>query len=295
MPAELKPARLPRTFQSLGTLRVLNVASVGLALAAVTVAAFARSFTWDLGEVGVEVGLPTLVFGALWAWLLRRRETVGNGRIRWGWLASLPLAILNAATACAMALSVHGSDSPESFVTRYVTGLVVGATLGAIVWVPALLLTLAFFGIPIAWAQSLAKKGLAGEERGEIVVGVTSAVLATVGLLSTWKTTVEGAPPTQTVVSLVGHVLLWLFGIGAVATGACAAVLALRREARRRRFVKEVEAGKVTGFRVDAAPEGKVLVRVTSMGQGYRVANFEEAVFALDEEGEAKQAKTALP
>ena len=57
--------------------------------------------------------------------------------------------------------------------------------------------------------------------------------------------------------------------------------------------MREVEKGAVAGYRVDAAPEGKVLVRVKSMGEGYRVANFEEEIYTLDEAGEARRAMSA--
>jgi hypothetical protein len=295
MSVEVKPRHLPRTFQSLKTLHVLNVASVGLALAGVTGSVFAHSWgaSANFGVMGVIVGVPTFVFGTLWAELLRVRATVGNSRIRWGWLASIPLAILNGAAACGLLMLSDGFGG-DSHLATFLLGALLGATIGAIFWVPGLVLTLTFFGLPIAWSQKLAAKGLAGEERGEIVIGVVSAVLATVGL---FMTAARGEPvaPNPTVLESVGYVLLWLFGMGGVLAGACAALLARRREERRRRFVREVEAGNVSGFRVDEAPEGKVLVRVTSMGEGYRVANFEEAVYALDEEGEAKRATSALP
>ena len=52
----------------------------------------------------------------------------------------------------------------------------------------------------------------------------------------------------------------------------------------------------MSGFRVEEVPEGKVLVRVSTLGQGgaYRVADFEEEVFALDQEGAATKEKTAM-
>jgi hypothetical protein len=43
--------------------------------------------------------------------------------------------------------------------------------------------------------------------------------------------------------------------------------------------------------RVDATEEGKVLVRIVAQGKGYRVADFEEDVFELDEHGEAVRPK----
>jgi hypothetical protein len=60
--------------------------------------------------------------------------------------------------------------------------------------------------------------------------------------------------------------------------GAAAAILAWAREDRRRAFVARAEAGREAGYRVEPTPEGKVLLRLTSQGEGYRVADFEERV-----------------
>ena len=97
---------------------------------------------------------------------LRTSRTAFGTKVRVGWLASVPLAILNTAAACAWAAAARGApwatvmeNAPSAFLFI--------AVFGSIVWVPALLCTLACFGLPIAWAQSLAKKGLSGAERGE--------------------------------------------------------------------------------------------------------------------------------
>ena len=59
----------------------------------------------------------------------------------------------------------------------------------------------------------------------------------------------------------------------------------------RRAFVSDVEAGRVEGYRVKDVPEGRVLVRVVHQGEGYRVANFTEEIYLLDEEGRATEAR----
>ena len=64
-------------------------------------------------------------------------------------------------------------------------------------------------------------------------------------------------------------------------------MLALLRDARRRMFVADVHAGKVAGFRVDESSAGRVLVRITELGEGYRVSNFTEELCELDEGGVA--------
>jgi hypothetical protein len=77
-------------------------------------------------------------------------------------------------------------------------------------------------------------------------------------------------------------------GIMANLLGVGHAAVAFLRDLQRRRFVREVEAGRVTGFRIDAAPEGKVLVRIANHGEGYRVADFVEEVAALGRDGDIR-------
>src|SRR5262249_2877163 len=161
----------------------------------------------------------------------------------------------------------RGRHGPAEFLV----GAIMGATIGAIFWVPALIATLLCFGVPIAWAQRLAKKGLAGEERGEWIVGLVCAVIGVVAALISLRMRADDA-----FASVAGVGMPRAFApLGGLA-GAAATGLALAREARRRRFVAEAEAGKIAGYRVDPTEEGKVLVRVVSQGKGYRVADFEE-------------------
>ena len=46
-------------------------------------------------------------------------------------------------------------------------------------------------------------------------------------------------------------------------------------------------------FRIDPTPEGQALVRIVSQGEAYRVADYEEEVAALDDEGNVTE--TRLP
>ncbi len=283
---------VPRPFQSLRLLRNLNIVAVGLALATVTSAIFGLivSSSGQFGLAAFVTGLPTLLIGGVWAAVLRWRKTIGSSPVRWGWLASVPLAMTNAGLAASVLMAAEG-DSVR--LSAAVLGFVLGCSVGAIVWVPAMLTTLVAFGVPIAWSQALARKGLAGEERGEWVVGLTCAALAVVGMLLALGAphpVPYPLPALQAALEPVGRWLLYaLGGLGAL-TGATTTFLARSRERQRRAFVAEAEAGKVTGYRVDATPEGKVLVRVTTHGEGYRVTDFREEVFALDDEGQAKQA-----
>jgi hypothetical protein len=218
----------------------------------------------------------------LWAWLLRRPGTVGKTSIRWGWVASIPLAMLNAGLT--LALLMNASKSFD--LGRFLLAGLFGATFGVILWLPALLATLVCFGLPIARAQRLAKKGLAGEERGEWIVGLTCLVMSAVGLLIAF-----GADPHPNLDGNPEVLLPRLFALLGLLAGATSTGLARAREARRRSFVAEAEAGKIPGYRIEATEEGKVLVRIVSQGKGYRVADFEQEVFELDAEGEAMRPK----
>jgi hypothetical protein len=273
---------IPPAFQTPRALKVLNIGAVGFALASV-VAPLLETFPSGTGLMGIVGGVPTLLIGMLWAWLLRQPQTVGTSSIRRGWVASIPLAILNAALTAG--LLVMSESSPDGL-GKFVMGLLVGATFGAIIWIPALLATLLCFGVPIARAQQLAKKGLAGEERGEWIVGLTCLVISLVGLVISSENLSHG--------NTISDAALWIprvFGLLGVLASVSSTVLARARAARRRTFVAEAEAGNIKGYRVDVTDEGKVLVQIAAQGKGYRVADFEKEVFELDEEGEAVRPK----
>jgi hypothetical protein len=274
-------ARLPSAFRSLRLLRALNIAGMGLSLAAATGGVFASIF--DSFGFGLIAGVPTLIYAVCWAFLLRMKRTVGKTKLRWGWLASIPLAMANGATAAGLLLAI---EEGGRFFERFAIGIFAGATFGSIFWVPGLLATLAFFGYPVARAQHFAEKGLAGEERGEVMVGAASTILAVLGCFAVGLTAGRARPPSE-MLEPIGLALLYAFSILGFLAGAGAASLGSYRAARRRRFVADVEAGRQAGFRLEQVPEGKVLVRVTSQGEGYRVADVEEEILALDEAGEA--------
>ena len=190
--------------------------------------------------------------------------------------------MVNAGLSCALLMTLEERFSLE----RFFAGLFLGATFGAIIWIPALLATLLCFGVPIARAQRLAKKGLAGAEHGEWIVGFVCLTMSMVGLLLSLTMDQSLSP--------VSEPQIWaarLFGLLGALAGASSTTLAWLRGARRRAFVAAAEAGNVHGYRVDTTEEGKVLVRVAAQGQGYRVADFEEDVFELDAQGEAVRPK----
>jgi hypothetical protein len=271
---------VPASFQNLRALRVINIAAVGFALACVVAALLGPmldDMKGHLSAASTPCGFPTLVCGMLWAWLVRRPATLGKTSFRRGWVASIPLAALDAGLTAA--LCIHYSDSFDA--GRFLFVFVFAAALGVVVWAPALVATLLCFGVPIARAQKLARQGLAGEERGERIVGLTCAAISAVGLALTLT-----PPPTWS----HGGANLWIaraLGILGFLAGTTSTILASARASRRRAFVAEAEAGNVPGYRIEATADGKVLVRIVAQGKGYRVADFEEEVFELDAAGEA--------
>lgn len=271
---------LPRTFQSLATLRVLNVLAVASSLAAMTGAAFAvtlgeRFFV----ESGVASCVSTFAYGAIWAMLLRSRRTILRADWRVGWVLAVPLAALNGGTAAAIAF---GGDPG----LHVIGGFFVGLTVGACVWIPALIATLVCFGVPIARAQRMAKRGVAGEEKGERFIG---AITTAVGLLA-----LALLASTKNIAGTTSFFVVTASATLAILCGGLAAALAHLREEARRSFVRAVEAGTVEGYRIDPSHDGKVLIRVGSAGEGYRVAAFDDPVYLLHHDGEASAAISDL-
>lgn len=276
-------------FGSTRTLRHLNVAAVGLSLAACTAALIGQLMHIS----GLATGPSTLLAGVAWALCMRSRKTVGNTPLRRGWLWSIPIAMANAGVACGVYLAMDNGP-PGAMLGPFLAGLVFGPTMGLVVWLPALLLTLGCFGAPIAWSQRAAARGLAGEERGEVVVGAICTLFSLFGLWLAMHVPTAPAWWDASRYAARDHGLLFArlaAGLGLL-TGLAAAVLGLVREAKRRAFVARVAAGDVAGFRVDDTREGRVLVRVTELGSGYRVANFTEELYALDETGDAARPLT---
>lgn len=264
----------PTPFRARRFLERIADLAIGFSLAAITAAVFTSIFGANEGAIGLITGLPTLVFGTLWALLLRWRRTVFNGRVRVGWLASIPLAMMNGAVAAGLMLSTLDHSSKP--LINFIMGMVAGATIGVMFWGPALLATLLFFGLPIAWGQRLAQKGLAGQERGDGLVGLTSGLMAAAAMAwSLLSTARHGSTRFALLLGAIGMSL-----------GALTMLTAWVRDRQRRAFVAKVEAGEVPRFRIEPSAEGKVLVRIVSQGEGYRVADFAEEVARIDETGE---------
>ncbi len=126
---------------------------MGASLAAITGVVFSLLFR-TLDGIPLITALPTLVFGTLWARALRWEKTLPGSKLRVGWLLSIALAALNGGTAVGLLLASerHAPNFTERL-PRFVMGFFAGVTVGAFAWVPALIVTLVLFGLPIASAQ----------------------------------------------------------------------------------------------------------------------------------------------
>lgn len=266
---------IPVVFRTPRSLGALNVLAVGFAIASATTAAFTLADAHEAWPV--IVGAPSLFVGLVWAMILRRRDTIGSTNIPLGWLLSVPLAALNGALACGLLMTLESGHDAGSFFG----GMVLGATFGILLWAPGLLLVLLLFGAPLAHARHLAQRGLAGEERGERFVGLVCAALAISSAALAW------VARGDTFASCA-------FAPAAVIAGLACAVVATKREAKRRKFVARVLAGEVPHVRVETRDVGKVLVRIDTTIETYRVApNHDEDLFELDDEGRAIQPASA--
>jgi hypothetical protein len=276
---------LPGAFFSPRALRRKNLVAVAATLAAFTGvvatlfdSSHADDYAAALGHTpftsATICSASTLVYGLLWAASLRSRF----GNFPMGWFVAIPLAALNAGTS--LGLILIGNEYERGLATFF-GGLMLGATFGAMVWLPALALTLLVFGIPLALVQRAAGQGLGKEERGERVVAVVAMGVAFLALL--------GVPS-------LAHGRFeawWLFGLALVGlgAGASAAIDATRREKSRRAFVESVERGDAPGYRIDTSPhQAPQLVRVVGSGEGhYRTPTLAEPLAELDESGEVRR------
>jgi hypothetical protein len=220
---------------------------------------------------GLASGISTLLFGLVWARVVRIR----SGKFPLGWLAAIPLAALNAGTALGLIMSAESSGGAAGFLG----GLVLGATIGAIFWIPALVVTLLCFGAPLLIAQRAADQGLGSEDRGERTIGVAAACFALLALLL-----VTGIHHP----ALEGTVLASMAAIGLV-TGTASAIYATTRERKRRLFLGNVVMGAEDGYRVTDAAGQALLVRVTRTPEAYRGVDLEEPLLELDGSGDMKR------
>jgi hypothetical protein len=273
---------LPRTLRAPRLARWLNIAAVALALAAGTGAVFAGAFGWKSGTI---CALTTLLYGLAWSRLLRAGY-LG----KWGWIAAAPLAAANSATACAIVSVLDPNALAIGSGGRLGSGgvleaLVLGASLGAFAWIPALILALLSLGLPVSLAQHAAARGVAGEDRTERTIGFLAAGYSGAALL----VCMLAAFAAPALASFDGVGVVVSLALAGLATGLAGVQVAHVRGWGRRSFFRSVRAGTAPEYRIDREGEAVLLVRVTEAGEGYRAATTAEPLAVLEDTGDAKR------
>lgn len=275
----------PKAFESLRAMRWLNVGAFSFALAALVGVSFSFPRINIIGgEFPLASAVATLIMGPLWAHTLRKHPVAWTESPRRGRAFSLLLALSNG-TLAGMIVGVLDASGARDLIIGVGAGGLLGATFGIVFWIPTLLATLPLFGLPTAWARSRAKLGLGGEERGEAVVGLLSALTSLILFALTFTLPHERTP------SFVGESfytdpplsLLRAFAVAGFVLAGSATFVAQKRDRFRRAFVQQAAEGKIPGYRVDNTERGNVLIRCAPNASAYRDANQDEEIFAIDE------------
>lgn len=256
----------PTFFRSSRALALLGAVAVGssLALASVALAGMRLGF----GFLMVCGALPTALAGLVWALALRRSVFVG-------WALAAPLAGVSALVTGLVAALFAGTGDLQRTL-----GLGPLHALGTFAGMVLL-------GLPLAWSRRQASLGLAGAERGEVLVGVECV------WVSSWALVVRGVIERMRFkddavflfpLEITGqHAMLALGLLGAV-SGLATTALALWRGRQRRALIASAAAGERPDYRVEHTPAGSVLVRMRVVADDYRQSDTDEESFALDED-----------
>jgi len=175
-------SELPRAFWSSRVLVVLNVMAVATSLTCCTGAVMPFLF-------GGGGAFFLTIFGGQLLWVMLSRLEATFLGTRWAWLACVPIGYLN----CAMTIFMM-TGRKDALSERIVMSLVMSVP-AAIVWVPALLVGLALYGVPMELSRGWSKSGLAWRDRGEALVGAVSAGLAPRPGRVGYVGYVDGRPP----------------------------------------------------------------------------------------------------
>jgi hypothetical protein len=204
--------------------------------------------------------------------------------IRWGWLACVPIAYLN----CAMTIFVV-TGRAQGLSERIVMSLVMSVP-AAIIWVPALLVGVVLYGVPMELSRHWSRFGIAWRDRGEALVGAVSAGLAVIALIRLWF--FASSPPDDTLPSERSTAVLRIgaAAVFAIVAGGAAVLLAGLRTRHRRAFLRSAAAGDAPGYRVELGMAATRLFRVRAPDEGYRSVGVEEEVY-----GETAPRARAVP
>jgi hypothetical protein len=232
-----------------------NAVLVGLSLAAATGAI--ASWLGDHAGTFIETACAgsTAIYGWFW-W----RSLMKNSNIWKRVLVSILLAAGNAATAFYV-YSVFGpkGDTTDSL-AQIVPALIIGITLGAIVWIPALLLTSAIFAYSIAQQSKAIQRGRDGVDYANQATATTCFTLSTTAVVLLALRCERGweiATPL-------------MFGLTTICAGLWNALGSANRVRTRRRFVLAVLRGKYPELKYKASEGGGVILKRSRQGPAYR-------------------------
>jgi hypothetical protein len=235
-----------------------NAVLVGLSLAAATGAV--ASLFGDSAGTFLETACAgsTAIYGWFWWRLLMK-----NSKIWKRLLVSILLAAGNAATASLYVWEVfvpHNHIHITHSMTEIIRVLIIGITLGAIIWIPALLLTFAMFGYSIAQQGKAAQNGRDGVDYANQVTVTTSVALGTaavVMLAMRWEL-------GWTIVTPL------MFGLATVCAGLWTALGSANRLRTRRRFVLAVLKGKYPELTYKTSDGSDGILKRSLEGPAYR-------------------------
>lgn len=267
---------LPTALRPMPTLRSLTALAVGLSMAAPTTALFGDGFA-NTDPTGTT--LATVSCGALWAWLVLPDPRQGRAPTLTSFAVAIPLAILNASLSAASLFAKDGVAGHHlgDLVSSLVGGALAGATFGAVYWIPGLVLTLLWFGLPLRAARAWARRGLDDAETGLGLVAVAAAL-----------------PALATVLIAKGSAAGALVGVVATTLAAALVALVFARRIRRVGYLDEVGRGRVPGVRLERTRTTTRLVAHHELAEPYRAnAAPDEVLLVLDETEEPGAARAA--
>jgi hypothetical protein len=277
-------------------LRQLNVAAAGLVLAAVVSVVFGRLMggAENFFSMALVAGGLSLLPGLGWGRWARKREKAWKKPLTWAiggvfsaaqsWILMGFLILLDGDFG-------HGLDylTDRWLTTKFRYELFLGFVGASAVAFPMSLLFLLFYMV-----DQRSGRGLASEERGDTLFGLTAALLSVAALwialrCSLGRTADSFLGPEGVLgfrssgLNLAGKAWVGLVPLLGLATGVTAAAWSAWRAGQRWRFVAGVKSGKLSGYRVEVTARGRVLVRVASHDPGYRGAEVDEEIVDLDD------------
>jgi hypothetical protein len=260
------PPALAAAFQESPATRKQHAILVGVSLAAITGAIACLLGTRKTSFLGTACATSTMLF----AWIWWRRMFVNT--TFWPKLfISTALAASNAGTALVLVgLFKSDLDNVDTF-SAIAFGLAAGATLGALIWAPALALTFAIFGYAIVQHTRAQDGNRDRLDYANQVTATTCLVLSSFALVLLALAWERG-------LDLVLPITLALSAMGA---GLWGALNAAARTGTRQVFVCDVRKGNYPHLTYQATDTGGVILQRATEGSAYRQAEVARVIVRL--------------